>query len=63
MPILCNLEIDIYKFYKIEQYIQDFYIDVFNREVPLCDVPQGLIGDPPFFQKGIPLSENVIVQR
>ena len=29
----------------------------------MCDVARGLIGDPLFCEKGIPLSEDVIIQR
>ena len=34
--------------------IEDEYFDVFNREFPICDVAQGLIGDPVILSKGNP---------
>ena len=44
--------------------ISDKHTDVFQREFPICDVAQGLFGDTPFLrQKGIPLSESIIIQR
>ena len=39
------------------------YFDVFKREFPICDVARGLIGDSHILRKGIPLSEDVIIQR
>ena len=30
---------------------------VFKREFPLCDVPQGVIGDPPFLKGNPPVGE------
>ena len=55
--------IDIFKRPQIEHNTRQLLFDVFMSEFPICDVAQGLIGIPLFFQKGIPLSGSVIVQR
>ena len=34
--------------------LQDNYFDAFKREFPICDVAQGLIGDPLILSKGNP---------
>ena len=39
------------------------HTDVFQREFPICDVAQGLIGEPLLCQKGFPQSESVILKN
>ena len=47
----------------MEHNIRKFILNVFKREFPICDVARGLIGDSHILKKGIPLSEDVIIQR
>ena len=48
---------------KIEHTIRHVFFYVSKREFPICDVAQGLIGTPLILPKGIPLTDNVILQR
>ena len=43
--------------------ISDKNTNVFQKKFSICDVAQGLIWDPLFRQKGIPLYERIIIQR
>ena len=41
--------------------VKDNHFDAFKREFPIRDVAQGLIADPLICQKGMPLSDSLIV--
>ena len=45
---------NVFKRPQIEHNTRQLVFGVFRREFPICDVAQGLIGDPLIFSKGNP---------